>query len=71
MIALPIMRDMTRCLGHGIKHGEFCERVNDCARNATIKHDLPGQYSTDNRACTSELMAAHVPLAGFPKDDAA
>lgn len=56
-IALPLEKEITRCLGHG-KHAvdrdgnvirndagkvviDWCERIYDCGAHQTIQHDLP------------------------------
>jgi hypothetical protein len=68
MLPLPLSRDINRCLAHDHIAGQFCERANDCARHVSIRFDIvpvPAQY----RCCSSDLMAGHIPLAGFPPRD--
>lgn len=62
---LPLEANIQRCLGHGHKPREWCDRINDCARNATLQHDGTAN-NISNRACTSDLMAGYIPLDGFP-----
>ena len=35
---LPLQADISRCLGHGDKKGEWCSRYRTCARNQTCIH---------------------------------
>lgn len=68
MIALPLSRDINRCLAHGHLEGEWCDRRERCARHLTIRLDaapVPACY----RACSSDLMSAYIPIAGFPPKD--
>ena len=45
-IKLPLDESASRCLGHGNKKGEWCKRINECARHATISHpDEPWVYT--------------------------
>lgn len=68
-ITLPLLRDINRCLAHGHNEGEWCERRDHCARHITIRHDT-GSVPACYRACSSDLMAAYIPIEGFPpKDD--
>lgn len=68
MITLPLSRDINRCLAHGHLEGEWCDRREHCARHLTIRFDsthVPACY----RACSSDLMAAYIPITGFPPKD--
>lgn len=67
---LPLEANVERCLGHGNKPREWCARINECARNATIRYDFPAK-DCSNRCCTSDLMAGFIPLAGFPDEEVA
>jgi len=68
-IALPLSRDINRCLAHGHQAGEWCERRYQCACHETIKHDAginaPAQY----RKCWTENWVGYLPLDGFKDDD--
>lgn len=71
-IALPLPKEIQRCLGHGHRDREWCEQINNCARNVTLRHDPAWQDEppvTCFRSCSSDLMAGYMPLEGFPKDD--
>ena len=71
MIALPLNKDIQRCLAHGNRDREWCEQANNCARHVTLRHDpvLDPQITPLCRACSSDLMAGYMPLEGFQKDD--
>jgi len=63
MITLPLPKEINRCLGHGEKTREWCDRLDNCARHVTIRHDLA--YTTPcYRACTTDSMAAYLPMDG-------
>jgi len=67
-VTLPLDPGMNRCLAEGHRVGESCSRKDECARHATIEHDdepVPACY----RACTSDLMVAFIPLAGWPEEE--
>ena len=70
-VALPLSRDINRCLAHGRIVGEWCERRYQCACHETIKHDLGINAPAAYRKCTSDLYAAFIPLEGFEKEDEA
>lgn len=38
MFKLPLPETVSRCLGHGDKRGEWCDKHNECARHKTIGH---------------------------------
>ena len=63
-ITLPLDASINRCLAHGDKHGEWCERRYACACHETIKHDLV-PVPTAYRKCATDLYAAFLPLSGF------
>lgn len=68
-IPLPLDAGITRCLGHGYKKGEWCDRLETCAAHQTIKHDNGGLSPTAFRKCTTDNMAGFLPLEGFPIED--
>lgn len=68
-IPLPLDPTINRCLAHGHKEGEWCERRATCACHETIKHDRGIKAPAAYRKCTSELYAAYLPLCGFPISD--
>jgi len=35
---LPLPVTVSRCLGHGDRKGEWCQRHSECARHKTISH---------------------------------
>lgn len=37
-VTLPLPAGVSRCLGHGDRKGEWCERSSECARHLTISH---------------------------------
>ena len=37
-VTLPLPVDVSRCLGHGDRKGEWCIHSNECARHLTISH---------------------------------
>jgi len=69
MIALP--NDVSRCLAHGNKVGEWCEKRHQCARHESIKTDRTA-VPTIYRACdfTGNFLL-HIPLEGFSKTEEA
>lgn len=81
MITLPLNKNIVRCLAHGHREREWCDRAENCARHLTLRHDpIPKNGQTDAakiacetttvyRACQTDLMAGYMPLEGFPKDD--
>lgn len=70
-VALPLSRDINRCLAHGNRPGEWCERRYQCACHETIKHDAGINAPAAYRKCASDLYAAFIPLEGFEKEDEA
>lgn len=68
-ITLPLSPDVKRCLAHGYKEGEWCERRYQCAAHETIKHDAGIHAPAAFRKCNSDLYAAYLPLAGFHDED--
>ena len=70
MITLPLPNNMARCLAHGEFVGDWCHKRDTCARNLTIREDEhDAMYSAMYRACTSDIMAAYIPIEGFPAKD--
>jgi len=72
MITLPLNPEITRCLAHGQREREWCDRADNCARHLTIHCDpMPpeGEISPNAvyRACSSDLMAGYLPMEGFPE----
>lgn len=61
-IALPLDASINRCLAHGHKEGEWCEQRYQCAAHETIKHDRGINAPAAYRKCTSDLMAAFLPI---------
>ena len=37
---LPLIAGVSRCLGHGDKKLQWCDKSNVCARHLTISHEL-------------------------------
>lgn len=68
-ITLPLSPDVNRCLAHGHKQGEWCERRYQCAAHETIKQDAGIHAPAAFRKCTSDLYAAYLPLDGFHDED--
>ncbi len=76
MIKLPLPADMKRCLGHPEgwqavqAPDQWCPERETCARHKTIAVDpFDGTCTVVPRACVSELMAAYIPIEGFPARD--
>jgi len=65
--SLPLPAEWQRCLGSGLYQGDICHRADDCARYLTLPHDQPA-ITPMHRACSSELMVMHLPMAGFPEE---
>jgi hypothetical protein len=62
-----LSRDVSRCLAHGYKHGEWCPKRYECARHEAIGKDARPSDSVVYRACDhSDSYAMHIPLTGFP-----
>ena len=68
-IKLPIQSEIVRCLAHGHKQGDWCERRYQCACHETIKHDRGIKAPAAYRKCTSDLYVAFIPLAGFAEEE--
>jgi len=68
-IPLPLPADYQRCLAHGDKPGEWCERRETCACHETIKHDRGVHAPAAYRKCMTDHFAAYLPLDGFPLAD--
>ena len=68
-ITLPLYAGINRCLGHGEKKGEWCNRIDTCACHQTIQHDAGINAPAAYRKCMSEHYAAYLPMEGFPFDD--
>lgn len=66
---LPLDPQINRCLAHGHKVGEWCERRYTCACHETIKHDAGISAPAAYRKCTSDLYAAYLPIDGFHDQD--
>lgn len=66
---LPLDAGVNRCLAHGNRPCEWCERRYQCAAHETIKHDAginaPAQY----RKCWTETWQGFIPLDGFSDED--
>lgn len=69
--ALPLDAGVNRCLAHGNRPGEWCERRYQCAAHETIKHDAGISAPAAYRKCTSDLYAAFLPIEGFEVEDEA
>lgn len=67
-ITLPLPDTMARCLAEGHIHPQKCERASHCARYLSIELDTE-PVMVRNRACSSDLMAAYIPIDGFPTED--
>jgi hypothetical protein len=56
-VTLPLHPDVSRCLGHGARKGEWCEKANNCARHMTI-HRIDEQWEQATppyyRACSND-----------------
>ena len=59
--ALPLLRDVNRCLAHGFRPGETCQKADLCARHVTIRHDL-APVATAYRCCPTEQFQSFIPL---------
>lgn len=68
-IPLPLDPSINRCLAHGDKPGDWCERRYQCACHETIKHDFGINAPAAYRKCSSDHFAAYLPLEGFPDKD--
>ena len=68
-IPLPLDQSINRCLAHGEKVGDWCERRDNCACHETIKHDRGIHAPAAFRKCRTDLYSAHLPLEGFPIED--
>ncbi|WP_150428840.1 hypothetical protein [Dechloromonas sp. CZR5] len=66
---LPLDSTINRCLAHGDKEGEWCERRYQCACHETIKHDHGNEAPAAYRKCSSSLFVAFLPIEGFPIED--
>jgi hypothetical protein len=68
MITLP--PDMTRCLAHANKPGEFWDCAGFCERNQQIGRDeRPSDNVALNLCGFDKRLPLRVPLGGFPPDD--
>lgn len=67
-VELPLPADIARCLAEGHIHPQKCERAGHCARHMSIEHDTD-PVMVRNRACSSDLMAAYIPITGFNIED--
>lgn len=65
---LPLDPQINRCLAHGDKVGDWCERRYQCACHETIKHDRGIKAPAAYRKCSSDLYVAFIPLVGFVED---
>lgn len=69
-VALPLDAQINRCLAHGDKVGDWCDRREQCACHITIKHDRGISAPAAYRKCMTDNFAAFIPLEGFPDRDA-
>jgi len=67
---LPLEAGINRCLAHGHLQGEWCDRRYQCACHETIKHDHGINAPAAYRKCTSDLMAAFIPLVLDEEEEA-
>lgn len=68
-IKLPIPADVTRCLAHGSKVGEWCQHNETCARHITIRHDSAETNKTSDvryTVCSDERYMLYMPINGMP-----
>lgn len=68
-ITLPLPETINRCLAHGDKVGEWCDRRLTCACHETIKHDRGLNTATAYRKCMTDAFAAYLPVDGFNTED--
>lgn len=66
---LPLDPTINRCLAHGDKKGEWCDRRDQCACHVTIRHDTGASVPTAYRKCMTDAFAAYIPITGF-RDEA-
>lgn len=64
-VTLPLQYEINRCLAHGDRPGEWCERRYQCAAHETIKHDGGIRVPTAYRKCMTDAYAAYLPMVGF------
>lgn len=69
-VALPLDPQINRCLAHGDKVGEWCDRREQCACHETIKHDRGINVPAAYRKCMTDNFASFIPLEGFTDWDA-
>lgn len=63
--SLPLDKSINRCLAHGDKVGEWCERRYQCACHETIKHDMGINAPAAYRKCSNDTYASYIPMVGF------
>ena len=72
-VLLPLHHETHRCLGHWQTVGEWCPKIDTCARHMTM-HDLYEPWAELQpplwRACNSDEFNARIPLEGYEKEDA-
>jgi hypothetical protein len=65
-IPLPLDPGINRCLAHGHRPNEWCERLSTCAAHQTIQHDVGLNVPSAYRKCMSSSFIAYLPVDGFP-----
>lgn len=66
---LPLESSINRCLAHGDKVGDWCEKRYECACHETIKHDAGIHAPAAYRKCFTPAFAAFIPMDGFEIED--